>query len=165
MSLARMFAGWRMRYVANAAKTSGCLFCALKKKGDDRARWVLERGKHAFLVLNAFPYNSGHVMVAIHRHAGTMAGLTAAERADVWRLLDRAERAITRTYRPEGINAGINLGRAAGAGVDGHLHVHVVPRWNGDTNFMATVAETRVLPEDLADTYDRLTAALAALRP
>lgn len=160
----RIFAGWRMRYVANATKTSGCLFCALKKKGDDRSRWILERGTKAFLVLNAFPYNSGHVMVAVNRHVGSIAALTPAERADVWRLLDRAERALTRVYRPEGMNVGINLGRAAGAGVDGHLHVHVVPRWNGDTNSMTTVGETRVLPEDLTATYDRMATALAGRR-
>ncbi len=160
----RMFAGWRMRYVAHATRTAGCLFCALKKKGDDRARWILERGPKAFLVLNAFPYNSGHVMVAVNRHAGSLHALQPTERNDLWRLLQRVKRAIQRVYRPEGINVGINLGRAAGAGVDGHLHVHVVPRWNGDTNFMATVGETRVLPEDLTATHDRLAAALAALR-
>ena len=160
----RVFAGWRMRYVAGATKAKGCLFCALKRKGDDRARWILERGPRAFLVLNAFPYTSGHVMVAIHRHAGSVASLTPAESRDVWRLLGRAERALTRVYRPEGINLGINLGKAAGAGVDGHLHVHVVPRWLGDTNFMTTVGETRVLPEELATTYERMSKALAALR-
>jgi len=160
----RMFAGWRMRYVAHATKTSDCLFCTLRRKGDDRARWILERAPKAFIVLNAFPYNSGHVMIAVNRHVGTMHGLSPAERAEVWRLLDRVERAIQRVYRPEGINVGINLGRAAGAGVDGHLHVHVVPRWNGDTNFMSTVGETRVLPEDLTATYDRMAAALSALR-
>lgn len=160
----RIFAGWRMRYVANASRTAGCLFCALRRKGDDKARWILERGPKAFLVLNAFPYNSGHVMVAVNRHVGSVAGLTAGERDDVWRLLDRAERALHRVYRPEGINVGINLGRAAGAGVDGHLHVHVVPRWNGDTNFMTAIGETRVLPEDLTATFDRLAAALGGLR-
>lgn len=160
----RMFAGWRMRYVAHATKTSACLFCTLRRKGDDRARWILERAPKAFVVLNAFPYNSGHVMIAVNRHVGTMHGLSPLERAEVWRLLDRVERAIQRVYRPEGINVGINLGRAAGAGVDGHLHVHVVPRWNGDTNFMSTVGETRVLPEDLTATFDRMAAALSALR-
>ena len=160
----RMFAGWRMRYVAGATKASGCLFCALRRKGDDRARWILERGPKALLVLNAFPYNSGHVMVAVNRHVGSVQALTAPERADVWRLIGRVEKAIQRVYRPEGMNVGINLGRAAGAGVDGHLHVHVVPRWNGDTNFMATVGETRVLPEDLTATYDRLAAVLSSGR-
>ena len=156
----RIFAGWRMRYVATASKTSGCLFCALKKKGDDRSRWIIERGPRAFLVLNAFPYNSGHVMIALNRHVGSIAGLKPAEQDDVWRLLDRSERALHRVYRPEGINVGINLGRAAGAGVDGHLHIHVVPRWNGDTNFMPVLADTRVMPEALADVAARLRAAL-----
>jgi ATP adenylyltransferase len=152
----RIFAGWRMRYVATASKTSGCLFCALKKKGDDRSRWIIERGPRAFLVLNAFPYNSGHVMIALNRHVGSIAGLTPAERDDVWRLLDRSERALHRVYRPEGINVGINLGRAAGAGVDGHLHIHVVPRWNGDTNFMPVIGQTSVVSIPLEPIYELL---------
>jgi len=160
----RIFAGWRMKYVAGATKVKGCLFCALHRKGDDPGRWILERGKHAFLVLNAFPYNSGHAMVAVNRHVGTMAGLTAAERADVWRMAARAEQAIGRVYKPEGMNLGINLGRCAGAGVVGHLHIHLVPRWSGDTNFMSVIGDTRVLPEDLADTYTRLSQALARTR-
>ena len=160
----RMFAGWRMKYVQAATRMKGCLFCALKKTRDDRARWILERGRHAFLVLNAFPYNSGHCMVAVNRHVGTMSALTAAERADVWRLSARAERAVARVYRPEGMNVGLNLGHSSGAGVIGHLHVHLVPRWEGDTNFMAVVGETKVLPEDLDVTYDRLHGALARLK-
>jgi ATP adenylyltransferase len=103
-------------------------------------------------------------MVAVNRHVGTMSGLTAAERADVWRLAARAEQAIGRVYKPEGMNLGINLGRCAGAGVVGHLHVHLVPRWSGDTNFMSVIGDTRVLPEDLADTYARLSGALARSR-
>jgi ATP adenylyltransferase len=159
----RMFAGWRMKYVQAATRVKGCLFCALVKKGDDRARYILERGRHAFLVLNAFPYNSGHCMVAVNRHVGTMSALTAAERADVWRLCARAERAVGSVYRPEGMNVGLNLGRSSGAGVVGHLHVHLVPRWEGDTNFMAVVGETKVLPEDLDATYARLHGALSRL--
>ncbi len=159
-----LFAGWRMRFVERAGKVEGCLFCVLRRRGDDVARFVLERGPKAFLVLNAFPYNSGHLMVAVNRHVGTMAGLTEAERDDVWRMLARAERALERAYRPEGLNVGINLGRAAGAGVDGHLHVHVVPRWIGDTNFMTAVGDAKVMPEDLPATYDRVRRALASLR-
>jgi ATP adenylyltransferase len=160
----RMFAGWRMKFVQSAKRVKGCLFCALVKKGDDRARWILERGRHAFLVLNAFPYNSGHCMVAVNRHVGTMSALTAAERADVWRLSARAEQAVARVYKPEGMNVGLNLGHSSGAGVVGHLHVHLVPRWDGDTNFMAVVGETKVLPEDLDVTYARLKKALAQVR-
>jgi ATP adenylyltransferase len=160
----RLFAGWRMKYVARGARTKGCLFCALVKKGDDPARFVLERGRHAFLVLNAFPYNSGHSMVAVNRHVGTVSGLTAPERADVWRMVSRAERAIGRVYKPQGMNLGINLGHCAGAGVVGHLHVHLVPRWYGDSNFMSVIGDTKVLPEDLAVTYARLSKALARIK-
>jgi len=160
----RMFAGWRMKFVQSATRMKGCLFCALRKKGDDRARWILERGRNAFLVLNAFPYNSGHCMVAVNRHVGTMTALSAAERADVWRLAARAEQAVARVYKPEGMNVGLNLGRSSGAGVVGHLHVHLVPRWDGDTNFMTVVGETKVLPEDLDVTYARLRQALARRR-
>ncbi len=159
----RMFAGWRMKFVKNAARVTGCLFCALHKKGDDPARWILTRGPKAFLVLNAFPYNTGHCMVAVNRHVGTMGRLTDAERKDVWRMCARAEAAITKVYRPEGMNVGINLGRSAGAGVIGHLHVHLVPRWHGDANFMTVVGDTKVLPEDLSETYARLSAALQKL--
>lgn len=156
----RMFAGWRMAYVKRAAKGRGCLFCRLQRSGNDRARGILARRKHAFLVLNSFPYNSGHLMVAVNRHVGTIEGLDAAERAEMWDLAALGERILGQVYRPEGLNVGINLGRAAGAGVDGHLHVHVVPRWIGDTNFMVTAGDTKVLPEDLDDTWQRLTDAM-----
>jgi ATP adenylyltransferase len=156
----RMFAGWRMSYVKRAAKTRGCLFCRLKRAGDDRKRGILTRRKHAFLVLNSFPYNSGHVMVAVNRHVGTIEGLDQDERREMWDLCALAERILGDVYRPEGMNLGINLGRAAGAGVDGHLHVHLVPRWIGDTNFMVTAGDTKVLPESLDDTWRRLTGAM-----
>ena len=160
----RVFAGWRMKYVASATKVKGCLFCSLLKKGDDAERYVLERAKNAFTVLNAFPYNSGHAMVAVNRHVGTVAGLTPKERDDVWRLVGRAESALTKEYKPEGMNIGINVGRCAGAGVVGHLHVHLVPRWDGDTNFMPVIGETKVLPEDLDATYARMKRALARIK-
>jgi len=156
----RMFAGWRMAYVKRAAKVRGCLFCRLERAGDDRARGILTRRSRAFLVLNSFPYNSGHLMVAVNRHVGTIGGLDREERAELWELAALAERILGEVYRPEGLNLGINLGRAAGAGVDGHLHVHLVPRWIGDTNFMVTAGNTKVLPEDLDDTYHRLAEAM-----
>lgn len=161
----RLFAGWRMKYVKGAHRQSGkgrCLFCRLGRSGDDAERWILRRARSAFLVLNAFPYNSGHLMVAALRHVGRLGDLTAAECRDLLDLAAVAERALEQAYGPDGMNLGINLGRAAGAGVDGHLHLHLVPRWSGDTNFMTSVGETKVLPEDLADTYERL---LEALRP
>jgi len=159
-----MFAGWRMAYVKRAGKVRGCLFCRLRRPGDDAARLVLARRPHALLMLNSFPYNSGHLMVAVARHAGNLSALSAAERRDVWELCALGERLLERAYQPDGMNVGVNLGRTAGAGVDGHLHVHLVPRWNGDTNFMATVGETKVLPEDLGDSYRRLAEALGAAR-
>jgi ATP adenylyltransferase len=155
-----MFAGWRMAYVKRAEKVRGCLFCRLQRPGDDRARGILTRRSRAFLVLNSFPYNSGHLMVAVNRHVGALGGLDAEERAEIWELAALAERVLGDVYRPEGLNLGINLGRAAGAGVDGHLHVHLVPRWIGDTNFMVAAGDTKVLPEDLDDTYRRLTDAM-----
>jgi len=153
-----------MKYVKDAHRESGkrrCLFCRLARPGDDAARWILQRRRHAFLVLNAFPYNSGHVLVAVRRHAGSLGALTAAERKDLLDLASSAEAALIAAYGPDGMNLGVNLGRAAGAGVDGHLHLHLVPRWSGDTNFMTTVGESKVLPEDLADSYERLRGALA----
>lgn len=156
----RIFAGWRMAYVKRAEKARGCLFCRLRRSGDDRARGIVARRSRAFLVLNSFPYNSGHLMVAVNRHVGTLEGLETEERAEIWELAALAERLLGEVYRPQGLNLGINLGRAAGAGVDGHLHVHLVPRWIGDTNFMVTAGDTKVLPEDLDDTWRRLTGAL-----
>ncbi len=160
----RMFAGWRMKFVSKARKPKGCLFCSLVRKGDDEKRWILERGRHAFLVLNAFPYNTGHSMVALNRHKGTVSALTAPERVDVWRMVSRAERAIGKVYQPQGMNLGINLGHCAGAGVVGHLHIHLVPRWGGDANFMSVIGDTKVLPEDLSVSYERLVKALARLK-
>jgi ATP adenylyltransferase len=152
-----------MTYVSSAAApTESCLFCSALAAGDDRRALILHRGEQSFLVLNAFPYASGHLMAVVTRHVGTIEEATVEELAGVMRLVQMGTRALEASYKPDGFNVGINQGRVAGAGVVGHLHVHVVPRWNGDTNFMPVVADTRVLPESLATTYDRV---LAALRP
>ncbi len=129
----------------------------------EAAAGILERGKTGFLVLNAFPYNSGHLMAVPYRHESSLAALPLAEATELLLLARRAESALRQVYHPDGINLGINLGEAAGAGVAHHLHIHGVPRWSGDTNFMTVVAETRVLPEMLADAATRLRAALVAL--
>jgi ATP adenylyltransferase len=152
-----------MQYIQSARRESGrgrCLFCRLRDARGDARHWILRRTPRAFLVLNAFPYTSGHVMVAVARHAARLADLTAAERQDVWELASLAERALERAYRPDGMNFGANLGLASGAGVEGHLHLHLVPRWLGDTNFMTAVGDAKVLPEALPDTYRRLCEAL-----
>ena len=151
-----------MAYVSTAGgPEAACVFCAALAVGDDRRALILKRGRLAFLILNAFPYASGHLMAVITRHVGTLEAATAEELAEAMALLQSASRALGTAYHPDGFNVGLNQGRVAGAGVLGHLHVHLVPRWNGDTNFMPVIGETRVLPEALEATYDRLAAALA----
>ena len=154
--MGRLWAGWRSDYIAGIAHgEDGCLFCTLLA-GDDEESLILERGPLSFTVLNAFPYTSGHLMVAPVRHESELNGLSADEGTAMFAGLQRATRALSGVSHPDGFNVGANLGREAGAGVPGHLHFHVVPRWSGDTNFMPIVGETRVLPELLAETYAKL---------
>jgi ATP adenylyltransferase len=136
----------------------GCIFCdAHAQAGRPGSHdLVLIRGRATFVILNLYPYNSGHLMVVPARHVATLAQTTAEEQAELMRFTRHAEIALTEVYKPQGLNIGVNLGRPAGAGVLDHLHVHVVPRWNGDTNFMSVIGETRVLPEDLSETAKRL---------
>lgn len=166
MSLERLWAGWRAGYVGNAAPTAaddgadgGCVLCRLVAATDDAAALVVERAEHTITVMNLYPYGSGHLMVAPVRHVADLDALTDDETVAVAFAQQRAVRAIRAAYAPDGMNVGANLGRAAGAGVPGHLHVHVLPRWSGDTNFMTAVAETRVMPEGLRAGYDKLLAA------
>jgi ATP adenylyltransferase len=154
----RLWAPWRITYVAGTEPARGCIFCDALDGGDDRARRLLARGASAFLMLNAFPYASGHVMAVVNRHVGTVEEATPDELAEALRLVQRAVAALRREYRPDGFNIGINQGRVAGAGVEDHLHIHVVPRWTGDTNFMPVLGDVKVLPESLDRTYDRLRA-------
>ena len=154
-----------MAYVTSAGAATpspagGCIFCEALAGGDDRRALVLLRSPKAFLILNKYPYASGHVMAAFTRHVGALDATTQEELAEVMRLVGMAVRALGRAYHPDGYNVGLNQGRLAGAGVPDHLHMHVVPRWSGDSNFMSVVGETRVLPESLDQTYDRLLAAL-----
>jgi ATP adenylyltransferase len=150
-----------MSYVASAgAPDSACVFCAALSTGDDRRSLILRRGQRAFLILNAYPYATGHLMAMPLRHVARVEDATREELAETMILAQQAMRALDAGYHPDGFNLGINQGRVAGAGVLGHIHAHVVPRWNGDTNFMPVVAETKVLPETLETTYDRLTALL-----
>lgn len=128
----------------------------------DETAYVVHRGAHAFAILNAYPYGSGHLLVMPYREVGELGGLTPQESADVWRLINEAVAAVKQAYRPEGVNVGFNLGRAAGAGVPTHLHAHVLPRWDADSNFMTTVAEARVLPEPLSASWTKLRSAWEA---
>ena len=151
-----------MSYVSTAgAPEAACVFCSALAAGDDRRALILHRGKLAFLILNAFPYASGHLMAVITRHVGSIEAATAEELAEAMVLIQTGTRSLDATYHPDGFNVGLNQGQVAGAGVLGHLHIHLVPRWNGDTNFMPVIGETRVLPESLETTYDRLATALA----
>jgi len=156
-----------MTYVESAGAPASpdprtCIFCEALAAGHDRSALILRRTSRAFLILNKYPYASGHVMVVVTRHVGTLEEATAEELAETIVLVQTAVRALGRAYGPDGFNVGANQGRVAGAGVLGHLHMHVVPRWNGDTNFMPVIGDTRVLPESLDTTYDRLHVALGA---
>jgi diadenosine tetraphosphate (Ap4A) HIT family hydrolase len=154
MALEHLWAGWRGEYIASAGDESiACVFCRILDSGEpDERTHVVWRGATVFGILNAYPYTSGHLMVMPLRHVGELEDLSADESAELWDAVQQGVAAVRAAYAPEGVNVGINLGRAAGAGVLGHLHVHVVPRWLGDSNFMTAVAETRVLPETLDDT-------------
>ena len=151
----RLWAPWRSAYVTGSGGGSdGCIFCNLTEPGRDEL--ILVRGRVSFVILNLYPYNNGHLMVVPQRHVANLASTTEEERTELMRLTRHAEIAVNEAYSPQGINMGINLGRPAGAGVLDHLHVHVVPRWNGDTNFMTVIGDVRVLPEDLATTAKKL---------
>ncbi len=152
-----------MAWLRNAGAPGGCLFCRVAAARADRRDLVLARNTHALLMLNRYPYASAHLMVAVARHAGQFHALSAAERTDLLELVALAERALAAEYAPHGVNYGLNVGQVAGAGFPGHLHLHMVPRWSGDTNFMPAIAQTRVLPEALAETWTRLRRAIGAL--
>ena len=147
-----------MRYI-NAAKEKGCVFCLAIKKEDGEDNQIVYRGEHAFVILNRFPYTSGSLMVLPYQHARDLSDLTPDTRAEMMELVTKASQVLTGVYHPEGFNIGINMGEAAGAGIEQHIHIHIVPRWNGDTNFMTAVGNTRVLPESLEETYHRVKAA------
>jgi ATP adenylyltransferase len=156
-----LWAPWRAEYIYCAVGKPSlgkrhCLFCNLLKASDDRGNLILLRGRHAFIVMNRFPYNNGHLMVSPNRHVATFEKLSAAEGAELFRLVQRSLAALRRALKPHGFNVGANLGRVAGAGVAGHVHIHIVPRWLGDVNYMPLLAETRVISEHLSETYDRL---------
>lgn len=158
----RLWAPWRFQYVATADAETGCIFVDLPAQNRDRENLILYRGSTAFVMLNAFPYTNGHLMIAPFRHTADLGELSDAELLEINQLLARAIRWIGRAYGPDGYNVGINLGSAAGAGIPTHVHWHIVPRWKGDTNFMTTVGEVRVLPQSLEESYDKLLAAVTA---
>jgi ATP adenylyltransferase len=152
-----LWSPWRYQYVTGAVHRDVCIFCEMAANpGQDRERLVLQRGRANLIVLNRFPYTSGHLMVAPYRHTATLEGLPAEALTEMMTMARDAEAALREAYRPDGYNLGMNLGRPAGAGIADHLHLHVLPRWNGDVNFMTSVSNTRVLPEDLDTSYQKL---------
>lgn len=158
----RLWRPWRGAYVRNieSFRDEGCIFCTKPGEGDDRASLILRRGAAAFVIMNLYPYNTGHVMVTPYRHIGELEDLEERELAEMVELTTMMIRVIKREMQPQGFNLGINLGKAAGAGYDEHVHMHIVPRWQGDTNFMPVVGESKVMPETVEGTYERLLRAL-----
>ena len=151
----QLWAPWRLEYVQSADEQPGCVFC-LAAAGEDEERYVVHRGERAFVLLNKFPYSSGHLMIAPYRHLGELGALDDAEALELHRLAAEGMAALSETFAPQGYNVGWNLGRIAGAGITDHVHLHVVPRWAGDTNFMPVLADVKVLPEHLAETRAKL---------
>lgn len=154
----RLWSPWRMKYIQKHERVPGCIFCTAIDQPDGPANLILARGELAFVILNRYPYTSGHLMVVPYEHESTFELLDPATRSEIMELLTRAMSVLRAVYNPEGFNVGSNIGAVAGAGVADHVHFHIVPRWGGDANFMTTLAQTRVLPEALEDTYLRLLA-------
>lgn len=155
----RLWAPWRFSYIekpSTGSSQADCIFVDLPAQDNDRENLLLFRGTKAFVMLNAYPYTNGHLMVAPYKHTADLDALDDAELLEINQLVAKSVKWIRAAYKPDGFNIGVNLGRAAGAGIPTHVHWHIVPRWNGDTNFMTAVGDVRVLPQSLADSYDRL---------
>jgi ATP adenylyltransferase len=159
-----LWSPWRYRYVSSGAprssEPSSCLFCAKAESSDDRANLVVSRAEHNFILLNLYPYTSGHLMIAPYAHVASLQDASPVALEEMMNLARRADTVLRQLYKPDGMNLGMNLGACAGAGVAGHIHMHVLPRWCGDASFMTTISETRVLPEELSVTWERLSALL-----
>lgn len=157
-----MWTPWRMEYILRGRQT-GCIFCEMLDSQDDRETLILHRGEQTFMVLNKYPYTTGHLMVVPYRHLDTLEALSREEVCDLTTTLILGIRALRASLKPEGLNLGANIGRVAGAGVESHFHLHVVPRWTGDTNFMPIAADVRVIPQALSETYDQVKLAIDAI--
>ncbi|MEN6521916.1 MAG: HIT domain-containing protein [Armatimonadota bacterium] len=158
----RIWAPWRVQYIM-AEKEDGCIFCDKPKQNKDKENYILHRGEHALIMLNAYPYNNGHLMVAPYRHVADISDLTDDELLSIMHLVSLGKQALAKTFSPDGYNIGINMGKTAGAGIADHIHVHIVPRWNGDTNFMPVIADTKVMPQALSHTFDQISEAISKL--
>lgn len=161
----RIWAPWRMEYIKSAKDESGCVFCLIGRERDDEGRLVLQRGRYSYIVMNTYPYNNGHLVVTPYRHVPNLTDLSGEELSDAIWLVSYSIKLLRHVLNPDGFNIGANLGRVAGAGIADHVHFHIVPRWRGDTNYMTTISETRVLPEDLRVTYRKLLLGVGELGP
>lgn len=160
-----LWSPWRYRYLTSAEKPLHCIFCVMAAEDHDEANLIVHRGVRNFIVLNKFPYTSGHLMVVPYAHAGRLSGVDSDTASEMMRLTRLAEERLWSLYRPTGMNVGMNIGESAGAGVAGHIHMHVLPRWQADANFMTTIGETRMLPEELSVTWRRVRDVLSSEEP
>ena len=151
-----LWSPWRYQYVSKTTQVPACIFCVKSAEDRDQENHIVHRGAHSFVILNLYPYSTGHLMVAPYEHVATLEATPEAALNEMIQLVRRAEIHLRAIYSPQGLNLGMNLGESAGAGIPGHIHMHVLPRWSGDTNFMTTIAETRVLPETLELTFEKL---------
>jgi len=153
----QLWAPWRMGYIQTVdKKDDGCIFCIKPAQNDDRTNLILHRGKHVFVLMNLFPYNNGHLMVIPYQHTSDILALPSETSSELWSKLCMCKQALSAAFNPDGFNIGMNIGRTAGAGIDQHIHMHIVPRWNGDTNFMPVVGKTKVISQGIEETYDQL---------
>jgi ATP adenylyltransferase len=151
----QIWAPWRIKYI-RMEKVKGCILCEKPRQSNDVKNCILHRGEKNFVMLNSYPYNPGHLMIAPYRHVASLEGLTNKELHEHFEIVSQSLKVLKQVFNPAGFNIGINVGKVAGAGIDDHIHTHIVPRWQGDTNFMPVISEVRVVPEALAETYDKL---------
>jgi ATP adenylyltransferase len=151
----RLWAPWRISYISKIQEP-GCIFCKAKRSASDLPSYVVARGRLVFCMLNRYPYNPGHVMVTVYRHIGDWSGLTSSETLELFSMINTMLKKLKKKLKPHGFNIGVNLGRVAGAGIPGHMHIHIVPRWSGDTNFMPVTGRTKVMSQSLEELYKQL---------
>ena len=152
----QLWSPWRMEYILNNRPDEGCVFCDVIQESNDSENLIVHRGKHAYVILNKYPYNTGHALIIPYLHVATYEDLKREERAEMMELLNQTTHILRLVYQPEAFNIGANIGAAAGAGIAPHVHFHIMPRWSGDTNFITTVAQTRIIPEELSDSYVKI---------
>lgn len=154
--MTHLWAPWRIEYIKNSRKIEGCIFCEKSQENDDKSNLIVYRGQYTFIIMNYYPYNNGHLMIVPYRHLGEFCALGTEERLEIMNLIDTSVTVLRADMTPQGFNIGANLGSVAGAGIADHIHFHIVPRWNGDTNFMPVIGNTKVISETLIETGDRL---------